>query len=58
MDMTALSVAELTTLLQKAGAKKITAETIKGHLAAGAPARADGKVHFIHYAAWLAKHVK
>jgi hypothetical protein len=28
-------------------------ETIGRHLAAGAPASADGRVNLVHYAAWM-----
>jgi len=32
-------------------------ETIRRHLAAGAPAGADGRVHLVQYAAWLNKEL-
>lgn len=31
----------------------VPAETVRRHLAAGAPASADGRVNLVHYAAWL-----
>ena len=33
-------------------------ETIRRHLAAGAPASADGRVNLVHYAAWLNRRLK
>jgi hypothetical protein len=57
-DMTALTSAELLTLLQKAGARTLTLEALEQHIAAGAPTRPDGKLHFVHYTAWLAGRVK
>jgi len=58
MDITALTPAELATLLQKAGGKKITRELIDQHIADGAPVNGDGRLHFVHYVAWLATQVK
>jgi hypothetical protein len=57
-DLTALTPAELVMLLQKAGARTLTEDKVRVHLEAGAPQRADGRIHFTHYTAWLAKHVK
>ena len=43
----ALSVAQLARMLA------VPEETVRRHLAAGAPASADGRVNLMHYAAWL-----
>ena len=43
----ALSVAQLARMLG------VPEQTIRRHLAAGAPASADGRVNLVHYAAWL-----
>ena len=43
----ALSVAQLARMLA------VPEETIRRHLAAGAPASADGRMNLVHYAAWL-----
>ena len=47
----ALSVAQLARMLG------VPEETIRRHLAAGAPASADGRVNLVHYAAWLNKEL-
>ena len=47
MDATALAVDQLARMLG------VPEETIRRHLAAGAPASADGRVNLVHYAAWL-----
>jgi len=38
---------------QLARALGVSAETIRRHVADGAPAGADGRLNLIHYAAWL-----
>ena len=43
----ALSVAQLARMLA------VPEETVRRHLAAGAPATADGRINLVHYAAWL-----
>ena len=45
----ALTVAQLARMLA------VPEETLRRHLAAGAPASADGRVNLVHYAAWLNK---
>lgn len=57
LDMTALTPEQLLELLVKAGAKQFTREDLERQLAAGAPQR-DGRIHFVHYVAWLASQVK
>ena len=47
----ALTIAQLSRMLA------VPEETIRRHLAAGAPANADGRVHLVHYAAWLNKEL-
>jgi len=47
----ALTVAQLARMLA------VPEETIRRHLAAGAPASADGRVNLVHYAAWLNKEL-
>jgi hypothetical protein len=53
----ALTPGELASALSKAGAQ-ITEEQVKQDLAEGAPTNADGTLHLVHYAAWLAGQVK
>ena len=43
----ALSVAQLARMLG------VPEETVRRHVAAGAPASADGRMNLVHYAAWL-----
>ena len=47
----ALTIAQLARMLA------VPEETIRRHLAAGAPASADGRVNLVHYAAWLNKEL-
>jgi hypothetical protein len=35
------------------GVGTVTEELIRRHIAAGAPATADGRINLVHYAAWL-----
>lgn len=58
LDMTALSPEQLAQILQKAGAKQVTDDDVRRHIAAGAPVSPTGKLHFIHYSAWLTKQVR
>jgi plasmid maintenance system antidote protein VapI len=43
----ALSVAQLARMLG------VPEETVRRHVAAGAPATSDGRINLVHYAAWL-----
>ena len=43
----ALTAAQLARMLG------VPEQTIRRHLAAGAPASADGRINLVHYAAWL-----
>ena len=54
-DPSRLTPAELAALLTKVGSSAITSEMIAADVAAGAPTNADGTLHLVHYAAWLAK---
>lgn len=58
IDPSALSLADLVAILQKAGSKLASEELIRQHIAAGAPTNSDGTVHLIHFTAWLAKRVR
>ena len=53
LNPTALSKADVATLLSKVGGKPITNLMIDADLAAGAPIQKDGTINLIHYAAWL-----
>ena len=45
------------TVTQLARMLSVPEETIRRHLAAGAPASVDGRVNLVHYAAWLNKEL-
>jgi hypothetical protein len=46
------------TVEQLAKALAIPVEKVREHVAAGAPTGADGRVHLVHYAAWLNRRLK
>ena len=54
LDPKAMSPADVARLLARAGSRHATAEVIREHIQAGAPANADGTLNLVHYAAWLA----
>jgi hypothetical protein len=51
---TALSPGALAELLTRAGGREISPRKVREDVAAGAPTNADGTLHLMHYAAWLA----
>jgi hypothetical protein len=53
--LTALTVEQVARLLSAAGERRLTEEMVRADLDAGAPANADGTIHLVHYAAWLAR---
>ena len=53
--LTALSKEALVRLLKNAGSSTISAETLEGDIAAGAPVNADGTMSLVEYAAWLCR---
>ena len=53
---TSLSIEQLAMMLERLGAP-IGREAIEADLKAGAPVNADGTIHLLHYAAWLAREV-
>jgi len=57
LKITALSLADLATLLSKTGGKPVTAETIRADIDAGAPQNPDGTMNLVHYAAWLVREL-
>jgi predicted transcriptional regulator len=48
----ALAVAQAARLLG------VAEQTIRDHVAAGAPTAADGRINLVHYAAWLNRELK
>ena len=55
LKITALSVADLATLLRRSGSRTISEEAIRRDIEKGAPANPDGTVNLINYTAWLVK---
>jgi len=55
--ITALTPRQVAKILAAAGNRRITEAMIRADLEAGAPAKADGTVNLVHYAAWLAREV-
>jgi len=51
INPSALTVAQLARMLA------VPEETVRRHLAAGAPASVDGHINLVHYAAWLNKEL-
>jgi len=51
-DPAALTVEQLARMLA------VPVERVREHVAAGAPTGADGRVHLVHYAAWLNRRLK
>jgi hypothetical protein len=58
LNVQALSVEDLARLLAVAGRKVVTPEQIRADLEDGAPVGPDGRIHLLHYAAWLAREVQ
>ncbi|MBI2191986.1 MAG: hypothetical protein HYU36_08385 [Planctomycetes bacterium] len=57
LKVTALSAEDMAILLSKSGGKTVSAETIRSHLEAAAPANAGDTLNLVlvHYATWLVK---
>lgn len=52
---TALSPADLATLLARLSGRPIVEEAIAADVEAGAPTNGDGTLNLVHYAAWLVR---
>jgi hypothetical protein len=57
LSLQALSLADAAKVLGKAGSRAVTEEMLQAHVAAGAPANADGTLNLVHYAAWLVREI-
>ena len=57
IDAAALTIEQFVQVLRKAGSKQASEALIRQHLAAGAPANADGTLHLLRFTAWLAKQI-
>lgn len=58
IDATSLTPAELVKLLKKAGSKNASEALIAQCQVRGAPVNPDGRIHFVHFTAWLAQQIK
>jgi len=58
MNLAALSVPQMATILEKAGGKPVDVERIRADIAKGAPVDEHGNVNLLAYAAWLAKEAQ
>ncbi|MGE0609949.1 MAG: hypothetical protein AB7O62_22860 [Pirellulales bacterium] len=57
LNPTALAVGDAAKLLAKVDGTPINEELLRGDVAAGAPANANGTINLVHYAAWLVKEM-
>ena len=55
LKITALSVADLATLLRRSGSRTISEDAIRRDIEKGAPVNPDGTVNLLNYTAWLVK---
>ena len=53
----ALTVAQVTRLLARAGATPVTTVMVEADVEAGAPRNPNGTINLVHYAAWLVKEM-
>ncbi len=53
LNSSALSSADLASVLTQAGAERMTVAAVESDLAAGCPVNGDGTINLIHYTAWL-----
>lgn len=53
--LTALPLEQAAALLRRSGCQRVTPESLRADLAAGAPANADGTLNLIAYGAWLVR---
>ncbi len=51
--LTALPLDQAAALLRRSGSQRVTVESLRADLAAGAPANPDGTLNLIAYGAWL-----
>ena len=52
VDPAALTVEQLAKMLA------VPEETVRDHVAAGAPTHSDGRLNLVHYAAWLNRELR
>ena len=55
LKISALSVADMATLLRRSGSRTVSEEVLRRDIENGAPVNSDGTVNLINYTAWLVK---
>ncbi|MBN2584453.1 MAG: hypothetical protein JXL80_15435 [Planctomycetes bacterium] len=53
----ALTVEQLCKLLTAAGGRGVTEESVRQHMARGAPTLSDGRINLVQYAVWLVREL-
>jgi hypothetical protein len=57
LDPTALTLEQAAGILSAAGGRSVSESVIREHVRRGAPVGADGRIHLVHYTAWLVKEL-
>jgi len=57
-DPAALTPAELAKILTAAGGQTVSEATVRGHVEAGSPVSAGGRINLVHYVAWLIREMQ
>ncbi len=57
MNPNALPIEDAAHVLTKAGGRRITVESLRADIDAGAPTNPDGTLNLVHYTAWLIKEM-
>lgn len=55
IDLAAITINDLVTLLAKVGSTRASKELIENHINQGAPVNENGTINLINYTAWLVK---
>lgn len=53
--LTALPLDQAVALLRRSGSQRVSLESLRADIAAGAPVNADGTLNLIAYGAWLVR---
>ena len=57
LDPSALSLNDAVKVLQAAGSRHASEDTLRADIGSGAPTNPDGTIDLVHYAAWLVKEI-
>lgn len=55
VNLSALTKAQVVTLLKNSGSTAMTSETLERHIESGAPISEDGTMNLVNYSAWLVR---